>query len=578
MLELPPGLSARACHQDPASQWFPAHMQTIVIGHKNPDMDSICSAIAYAEFKKACGETEVLAARCGGTNERINFALEKFGFEIPPFMGDVRPLVRDAMQTGVVSARADEPVYAAFARIGKRRFRGLPVVDGGGRCLGLISGFKISRHMFPALEEVQHSREVFASLESIRATVGGELLTGEPNTQPSNHILVVVAMQTDSFKRRLATLDVDRTVLIVGDRQNIQKIGIEAGVCALIISGGLGMDNEMLELARTRGTVVMSSPRDTATTVLLARSAVNAGELVQEDFMCLDPDLPLAEARSQVALSPQFAFPVLDDDGKLIGILSKSDFLKPTLRQLILVDHNELSQAVAGASDLPICEILDHHRIAAPQTSHPILFINRPVGSTCSLVADCFEREGLNIPPPLAGLLMCGLLSDTLNLTSPTTTDFDRALMERLSEKSGVDPARLADEIFSVGSPLLTMTPQQAITADCKEYIEDGKKFSIAQIEELTFAHFDDQREALGKALEEYRAAREAFAAALLVTDINSQNSFLLLRGPQTLTRWIDFPEAGDNIWRLDGIVSRKKQLLPYLAGLFAKVSQSNPS
>jgi manganese-dependent inorganic pyrophosphatase len=448
----------------------------------------------------------------------------------------------------------------------------LPVVDSRGGCLGLISAFKISRHVFPALGNVEQSREVHASLEAIRRTLGASLLAGEPDLEVRNHVLVVVAMQTDSFQKRLGSLDLERTVLIVGDRRNIQRMAIEAGVRSLVISGGLGIEDDLLELAKAHGTVVMGSSRDTATTVLLARSAVSAADLLSDDFLSLPPDLPLAEARSQVAMSPQFAFPVLDDDGLLVGILSKSDFLKPVPRQLILVDHNELSQAVSGAADVPIVEILDHHRIGAAPTQQPILFLNRPVGSTCSIVADCFEREGIAIPPDVAGLLMCGLLSDTLNLSSPTTTDYDRGLMVRLARIAGVEPGALASEIFSVGSPLLTMTPTQAVTADCKEYEESGHRFCVSQLEELSFSHFEEKREALLSALETYRSAKGYDFAAMLVTDINTQNSLLLVQGLPGFTRLIDFPDAGEKLWRLDGIVSRKKQLLPYLTGLVARL------
>ncbi len=548
-------------------------MQTLIIGHKNPDMDAICSAICYAEFKSLSGQAPSRAGRCGNTNERIDYALRRFGFEPPDFISDVRPQVGDVMETDVVYARHDEPVFEAYGRLGDQRLRGLPVIDSRGGCLGLISAYKISRHVFPALGNVEQSREVHASLEAIRRTLGATLLAGQADQEIRNHVLVVVAMQTDSFQKRLGSLDLDRTVLIVGDRRNIQRMAIEAGVRSLVISGGLGIEDDLLELAKSSGTVVMGSSRDTATTVLLARSAVSAGDLLSEEFLSLPPDLPLAEARSQVAMSPQYAFPVLDDDGLLVGILSKSDFLKPVPRQLILVDHNELSQAVSGAADVPIVEILDHHRIGAAPTQQPILFLNRPVGSTCSIVADCFERDGIAIPPNVAGLLMCGLLSDTLNLTSPTTTDFDRGLMVRLSRIAGVDPTALASEIFSVGSPLLTMTPTQAVTADCKEYEESGHRFCVSQLEELSFSHFEEKQDALLAALETYRASKGYGFAAMLVTDINTQNSLLLVQGSADFLRLIDFPDAGEHIWRLDGIVSRKKQLLPYLTGLVARLT-----
>jgi len=546
-------------------------MQTLVIGHKNPDMDAICSAIGYAEFKKATGVPDVRAARCGNTNERIDFALKKFGFEAPVFLTSVQPRIEDVMEREVVCAGRDEPVYEALALIGEKSFRGLPVIDGERRCIGLISGFKISRYLFPPRENVAHAREVHASLQDIISTIGGSLLAGPAENDQLDLVLVIAAMQTDSFERRLDQLDQPRTVLIVGDRENIQRIAIEHGIHALIVTGNMAVSENILQLARERGTVVITSPHDTATTVLLARSAVRATQMLYDDFVSVSPDMPLAEAQREVALSPQFAFPVLVDGGRLAGIISKSDFLKPVPRQLVLVDHNELTQAVDGAAEVPIVEIIDHHRINAPDTSTPILFLNRPVGSTCTIVTTLFQQSGIPIPPNLAGLLMCGLISDTLNLTSPTTTEVDRDVMRDLSKISGLHPAELAAEIFSVGSPLLTMTPDAAITADCKEYEERGQRFSVAQIEELSFAPFETRKQALLDALEAHRSAHRYLFSALLVTDVNTQNSILLACGAASFLRLIDYPEAGDGAWKLDGVVSRKKQLLPYLTGLLAR-------
>ncbi len=546
-------------------------MQTIVIGHRNPDMDAICSAIGYAELKRATGMPEVIPARCGNTNERIDFVLGKFGFEPPAFLTSVEARVEDVMEKEVVFARQNEPVYESLTRIGENRFRGLPVLDEEKRCVGLISGFKISRYLFPPRDQISDTRQVHASLKDITETIGGRLLAGPPESEIVNFVLVVAAMQTDSFKRRLASLDHERTVLIVGDRRNIHRLAIEAGVHALVVTGNLNVDADALELARERGTVVISSPHDTATTVLLARSAVRASRMVYEDFLSLSGEMPLAEAQREVALSPQFAFPVLDSTQRLAGIISKSDFLKPVPRQLILVDHNELTQAVDGADHIPIVEIIDHHRISAPPTEAPILFMNRPVGSTSTIVATLYQQAGVPIPKPVAGLLMSGLLSDTLNLTSPTTTDVDRAMMAELARITGIEPATLAAEIFSVGSPLLTMTPEQAISADSKEYEERGVKFSVAQIEELSIDHLDAKKEELLSALTRSCTTNKYAFAALLVTDVNTQNSILLVKGAKSFTKLIDYPEYGEGAWKLDGIVSRKKQLLPYLTGILAR-------
>ncbi len=547
-------------------------MITVVIGHRNPDMDAICSAIGYAQLKTATGSPNVLAARCGNTNERIDFGLGKFGFDAPAFLSDVHPRVEDVMERDVVGAHCNSPVYEAMTRIGESRFRGLPVVDDDRRCLGLISGFKLSQYLFPPLDRIASARVVDASLVDIQASIHGKLLQGPADTQVHPYHLIVAAMHTTTFTKRLDELDLKSTVLIVGDRWNIQELSIEAGVRALVITNNFPAKKSVLAAAKKHGVTLISSPYDTATTVLLARAAVTSGKLLQPDFTSLQADMPLREARADVAMSSQFAFPVLGPDGRLEGILSKSDFLKPVPRQLILVDHNELSQAVNGADEIPIVEILDHHRIGVAPTHQPILFLNRPVGSTCTIVAACYQQAGVPIPKNVAGLLMCGLISDTLNLTSPTTTDVDRKTMEELAEISGVKPADLASEIFSVGSPLLTMTSKQAITADCKEYAERGFRFSVSQIEELSFSHLPEKRDDLVASLEAYRNANSYFFSTLLITDVNTQNSILLLCGPDNFTRLIDFPDDGPCTWILDGVVSRKKQLLPYLASLIGRV------
>ncbi len=536
-------------------------------------MDAICSAIAYAEFKCATGSENTVAARCGNTNERIDYALKKFGFPAPVFITSVLPRVEDVMERDVSCAQHQEPVYEALTRIGEKRFRGLPVVDENKRCVGLISGFKISQYLFPLRESIGETRVVYASLSDITATIGGKAVVGEPGKETRQLILVVAAMGLESFQRRLDLLDKTLTVLIVGDRTEIQRLALEAGVKEVIVTGDIPVEDDVVALAKKMGATVVSSPHDTATSVLLARSAVRAERMIYDDFASLPPDMPLAEAQREVALSPQFAFPVLDDERRVAGIISKSDFIKPIPRQLILMDHNELSQAVDGAGEIAIAEIIDHHRIGAPSTQMPIFFMNRPVGSTCTIVAGLFFQANVPVSKNLAGLMMCGLLSDTLNLTSPTTTNVDREMMTRLSELSGVTPANLAAEIFAVGSPLLTMAPSQAIVADCKEYEERGARYSVAQIEELSFAHFGDKKDALLQALESYRAAHRYLFSSLLVTDVNTQNSILLICGAVSFTRLIDYPEAGEGAWKLDGVVSRKKQLLPYLSGLVARAA-----
>jgi manganese-dependent inorganic pyrophosphatase len=548
-------------------------MKTLVIGHRNPDMDAICSAIGYAEFKRATGMDHAVAARCGNTNARIDFALQKFDVEAPVFIPDVYPRVEDVMERNVVSIHCDAPIYQAMTRFGEDKFRGLPVVNDSRSCIGLLSAFKLGKYLFPPLENLASSRVVEASIAHMRDAIRGMVITGKEDSRIRPRTLVVAAMLTASFKKRLEQLDIPSTVLIVGDRWNINELSILAGVPVIIVTNNFSPPDKIVALAQEHGTTLLSSAHDTATTVLLARAAVTAGQMLTPEFRSLHGEATLRQTRMDIAMTSQFAFPVLSPQGRLQGIISKSDLLKPVPRQLILVDHNELTQAVAGAEEVSIVEIIDHHRIGVAPTQQPILFMNRPVGSTCTIVADCFHQARLPIPKAIAGLLMCGVISDTLNLTSPTTTRVDKLVMDELSKICGIKPGDLASEIFSVGSPLLTLSTKDVITADCKEYEERGMTFSVSQIEEISFAQFEKQKATLIEELEKYRASHGYFFSTLLVTDVNMQNSILIVRGSEGFTRLIDFPEDGAHAWRLDGIVSRKKQLLPFLTDLLARMA-----
>jgi manganese-dependent inorganic pyrophosphatase len=551
-------------------------MQTIVIGHKNPDMDSICSAVAYARLKQETGLPNVLAARAGNTNERIDFVLQKFGVEAPAFISDLSPRVSDVMNREVVCVSSSSPVYDAIQLIDQKRLRGLPVIDENGRFMGLLSAFKISHHLFPPREEAASARIIMTSLESIVETFAGKLLCGSLPADTGEHLLLVGAMHYDTFGESLQRYEGRRIVLVVGDRSEIQTRAIDSNVHAIIVTGSLPVHESILRHAREKKVTVISSPHDTATTVLLARGAVRAGRMIEpEETVRFQPDTLLDEAREKAAASASFVFPILNEDGTLAGILSKSDFLKPPQRQLILVDHNELSQAVPGADKVPIIEIIDHHRLGGFASDSPILFWNNPVGSTSTLVTMCYNQAGVEIPEKIAGLLMAGLISDTLNLTSPTATAADRQALEQLSQIAKTDPGELARQIFSVGSPLLTMAPDQVVTADCKEYEEGGARFSVAQIEELGFSHLGEKQAALLDELNLYRTRRKLLFSALLVTDVNTQTSLLLACGEPEFLRRIDFPPHGANLWEVDGIVSRKKQLLPYLLQCLAGMNRS---
>lgn len=548
-------------------------MQTIVIGHRHPDMDSICSAIGYARLKQLCGNPGAIAARAGDVNERIDYVLNKFGVEPPMFIADLSPRVSDVMERNVISVRRDSSAYDAIHLIEREQLRGLPVIDEQNRCLGLLSAFRVCRRLFPAREEASEARLIEASLPAMVESFGGRVVVGDTHRAGDRHLLVVAAMRAESFSRRLGSYTPGEVILFVGDREDAQRLAIQAGVKAIVVTGGLEISREILREAEKAGVTVISSIHDTATTVLLARGAVRVGTMISSELSTFTPETLLEEARGKAASSRHFVFPVVGEDGALVGILSKSDFLKALPRELILVDHNELSQAVHGADKVRIVEILDHHRIGGLTSESPILFWNNPVGSTSTLVALSYRQAGVPIPKPIAGLLMAGVISDTLNLTSPTATAIDREVVEHLCKVAGVDAKELASEIFAVGSPLLTMSPEQTIQADSKEYENPRGRFAVAQIEELSFSHLAEKQGALLEALNQRVQSHGLLFMALLVTDINTQNSLLLARGSEGFLKEIDFPARGPNVWELEGIVSRKKQLLPYLLRCVERMS-----
>ena len=539
--------------------------EILVIGHRNPDTDAICSAIGYAEFKRRTGMPEAVAARCGDTNDRIDFVLKTFGVLAPKFIADVSPKVSDVMQRKILSVRPDATAAEALRLMDEKNLRILPVMDEEQKCRGLLSLFKLSKFLFPAVTREHNSREVLSSLTNLAHTLDGQLVLGFEAEREEELILMIGAMGLESFAARLEQFPPEKSCVIVGDRWDIQNVAIREGVRVLIVTGGITVEPKTLDAARKKNVSVITSPHDTATTASLCRAAVGVRHVLNEEFLCFRENAPLAAVRDEATASGYLAFPVLNSEGQMVGILSKTDFLKTVTHKLILVDHNELSQAVQGADEVEIIEIIDHHRIGALATQQPILFRNEPVGSTSTIVADCFVRQGVEMPREIAGLLLAGVVSDTLNLTSPTTTTRDVEILKKLEELAQVNAREFTEKLFASGS-LLTLKPApQAITTDCKEYAEHHIKFSVAQIEEIGFEQFWKRKDELLAALEVYRDKRAYHFSVLLVTDVTTQSSLLLVVGDEKFIKRIDYPRLELGIYELRDVVSRKKQLLPYL-------------
>jgi len=553
----------------------PATTATYVIGHRNPDTDAICSAIAYAAYKEARGEKGYVAARCGNSNARIDTVLQRFHQPLPLYLSDVTPRVRDVMISNVLSVPPTATCAEALEMIDEHDIRILPVTTDNNRVVGSISVFQLGGYFIPRMREPREMRKVHTSLAHIARALKGRVVHMTDPDRPEDLYIRIGAMDVRSFGKfsEKEGITPAQSIIIVGDRWDIQQRSIQIGVRALVVTGDLPLDEEVIQQARVAGVSLIVSHYDSATTAWVIRTASIIESMIDRKFASINADLRLGDLRRKIASSNTPAYMVVDDEGKLQGILTKTDILKPVKTRLVLVDHNEMTQAVPGAADVTIAEIIDHHRLGALNTQQPILFINEPVGSTCTIVADLFRREGLMPTPEIAGIMMSGIITDTLHLNSPTSTEKDADLLAWLSAIANVNSGELASTIFSSGSVILANSPEKVIRSDFKIYEELGVRFSVSQVEELGFGNFWLHAKEIASALQQVSDAEQLAFSSLLITDINTQNSLLLMRGDAEFISRVTYPHVEkDEIFDMPGIVSRKKQLIPYISSVLREM------
>ncbi|MFP4166018.1 MAG: putative manganese-dependent inorganic diphosphatase [Opitutales bacterium] len=546
-----------------------------ILGHKNPDADAVCSAIAYEAFKHNTGETDYKAARCGNSNARIDAILNRFGVPLPTFIGDVTPRVEHIMRRSVLSVTKENTCAEALELIDQNDVRALPVIDDAGKVEGLISIFQLGEFFIPKPRAPKEMRRVHTSIRSIIRSLHAETLHADNGDELEELYVRVGAMDIQSFGSHHISegTPADKSVIVVGDRRDIQERCLELGVRLLVITGGMDVDEEIIQRAKERGVSLIVSPYDSASTSWIIRTATHIRNLIASDITCFTPEDRVASVKRRIGNLNDPLYMVVNEENKLLGVFSKSDVLRPSRTRIALVDHNELGHAVSGADEVQITEVVDHHRLGNMPTEQPILFINRPVGSTCSIIADLFRARSLTPSPAIAGIMLAGIISDTLFLNSPTTTPLEKELLDWLAPIAGVEPQTLADLIFTAGSVIINHTPEEVVCSDCKIYDEGDFKYSVSQIEELGFNNFWEKEHELNEALEDYREKEDLLFSFLLVTDINTQDSLLLVAGSEEIKERINYPRRGqDNIYNLRGIVSRKKQLIPYVSTLLKTI------
>ncbi|MBN2874814.1 MAG: putative manganese-dependent inorganic diphosphatase [Spirochaetales bacterium] len=545
-----------------------------VIGHKNPDTDSLVAATAYAHLKRELGLTRCMAARAGTMSPQAEYVFERLGIPFPHFIPDLIPKVEYYMGSGAKMVDRGTPLWDALSMMNQSGQKALPIVDSDGRYRAMLHYSSFAQNILKKINP--HKKAVIpTSVSRLQATIKAQPVCAfRADEQFKAHVLVA-ALETESFKRHLDAESTDNVIVIVGDRVDVQRYAIESKVRVVIVSNGALLGRELKELAEANGVSVLVSPYDTSSTSLLVIYSTPVETMGDETIYPVRLHETLRRAREAIAESPSRSVPVLDDDDRVVGLFDEGDLIREPTISLILVDHNELGQAVDGAEHYRILEVIDHHRLGAFSTRYPITFINRVVGSTSTIVASMYRDAKVPIPRGMAALLLAGILSDTLILKSATVTDQDREMAEYLSTIADLEIDEFGSDLMSSASLVASKPVPEIIGLDMKEYSAVDLSFTVSQVE----VHSPDEiLERQSDVLAELASLREHgghYLCALMVTDITELSSVLFVQGDKEFVSMLRFPRLGECVFELKDVLSRKKQLVPLLIELIEKATET---
>ncbi|OLB58738.1 MAG: hypothetical protein AUI01_01090 [Ktedonobacter sp. 13_2_20CM_2_56_8] len=538
-----------------------------VIGHKNSDLDSVASAYAYARLLQLQGEEEAIPARNGELKPEVRFVLERYQVDPPEAIDDVHLQVRDVMRRGVICAYLDQPLLEAGQLLQEHNRRSMPVVDTENKVHGILATEDFAKLFFNDLDPRSVNRILLKRDNLVRALRGRVLVEGR---RPLGNRVLVGAMQAET----MADYIEPGCLVVLGDREDAQLKAIESGAAALVITGDLLVSARTLAAAKQQGVMIISTAHHTFTAVRLINLSISTQDIMNREFDSCRPEDPMSEV--QRTLARRRSMPVVDAEGILVGYLSRTDILNARPKRVVLVDHNEQSQAVDGIDEAELLGIIDHHRIADVHTNKPIMFRADPVGCTGTIITGLYHEAGVAIPREVAGLLLAGLLIDTLILRSPTSTTKDERVAAELANIAGEDIEQYGQEIFAAAAANLSARPAESlITADFKEFTVGDTKFAIGTIETASPATIEQRIPELLKAMQ--RIAQERGYASLLfmlVDIINMQCHLLIWGGEQAVAEVLGVPlEPDGHSVIVEGLVSRKKQLVPLLSRIQATMT-----
>ncbi|MEG6567570.1 putative manganese-dependent inorganic diphosphatase [Thermoanaerobacterium saccharolyticum] len=528
-----------------------------VSGHKNPDTDSICSAIAYANLKRIADKIDAVPVRLGPINRETQFVLDYFNVNEPLLIDNVYTQVGDIAYDKPLTISEKAPMYEAWNILLSNNSKTIVVVDDENKLKGIATMGDLAKAYLTSSHELSNYT---IPVENIIKTLNGKLIL--KNEEFVRGDIIVAAMQTKTVVSRIEP----GMTLIVGNRENIQLESIKKGAKTIIITGGEDPSNTVIEEAKKFDSTLIVVPCDTFDTIKLINQCLPVSLIMIKDDIVTFKDSDYIDDVRQTMLKYRYRnFPVVDDEGKVLGLLARRHILDYERKKIILVDHNELSQAVDGIEDATILEIIDHHRVGGIETNQPILFRNQPVGCSSTIINKIYEERGITPDKRIAGLMCAAILSDTLVFKSPTCTPEDIRAAKKLAEIADIDIESFGKEMFEAGTSLKGKTVEEIFYTDFKEFLIGNLKVGIGQVN--TLSSIGNLKDDLLKFMEEERKNKSFDMLLLMLTDIINEGSLFLFAGnhKELLERAFSI-NIDDNHFYLPYVISRKKQVVPPIA------------
>ena len=545
--------------------------KVVVIGHRNPDTDSICSAIAYAELKNKTSSLVCEPRRAGKMNQETEFVLKKFGVKPPRMCTDVNPKIRDVDYREMPGISGSTSLRKAWEIMRDQQIDTLPITSADNDLEGIITVKDIATANMDVFDTgVLASSQT--SYKNILETLGATMVVGDENAICTTGHIKIGTATPEMLESNVEKGD----IVILTNRYESQLCAIEKEASLLIICNGAKVGHTIQRIAEEMGVAIMTAPCDTyAAGKLMSQCAPISYYMTRDDIMKFTLVTPVADVLRVMAKVRHRYFPILDEEGKYCGMVSRRNVIALRKRRIILVDHNEATQAVEGFDQAEILEIIDHHRIGSLETSGPVYFRNQPVGCTATIITQMYDENGVEIPPQIAGLLLAAILSDTLAFRSPTCTPIDETAANRLAKIAGVDINEFATEMFEAGEKLDGKTPEEVFLQDFKVFMCGDIRFGVAQGSYMTRKNLLAAEELLKPYLEEARNKQNVEDLYMLLTDVPKEESVVICTGryaAEVLSDGFETQPAEDGSWTLPGVVSRKKQFIPTMMSAYQEL------